>query len=267
MIHDCFWFVGDSDQLNDMLQEKSDAVYWEVVHSFNSVLNCVWLCSTIYLAPHNMGKLQSLMLTKSTISCVSLKCVVFAFVKFLWIWLYMCIQHSWINLQLFFFFFFDCCFPPYQDWREAHEDLRAALKAAEDLLPEIPMKQVDVEQFEIQQRQRRYSLQTRRTSLADCIPDWPTLQKRKAPEKVDPRVPCWYTRFEVQHSENLCPPPSLLLCFVLEVSLPCFLLYVLHFCLGISLDFANPNCAGCSKCIEKCTENLVPQKVPWFLRL
>ena len=33
-------------------------------------------------------------------------------------------------------------------------------------------------------QKRRRSSQARRTSLAECIPGWPLLQKRKAPEKV-----------------------------------------------------------------------------------
>ena len=53
-----------------------------------------------------------------------------------------------------------------------------------DELPFLLPKKVDVEQLELQQKQRRNSLQMRRTSLADVIPDWPLLQKRKAPEKV-----------------------------------------------------------------------------------
>lgn len=43
---------------------------------------------------------------------------------------------------------------------------------------------LDVEQLEVAQKQRRSSMQQRRTSLAEVIPDWPQLHKRKAPEKV-----------------------------------------------------------------------------------
>ena len=49
---------------------------------------------------------------------------------------------------------------------------------------ELQLKQLDVEDFELLQKQRRSSMQARRTSLAECIPGWPLLQKRKAPEKV-----------------------------------------------------------------------------------
>lgn len=72
-----------------------------------------------------------------------------------------------------------------------------------DELSNFPLpRRVDVEQLELQQRQRRNSLQMRRTSLADVIPDWPLLQHRKAPEKVHPRknVPlepwCWLPLFQ-----------------------------------------------------------------------
>ncbi|KAK2158172.1 hypothetical protein LSH36_175g03003 [Paralvinella palmiformis] len=51
-------------------------------------------------------------------------------------------------------------------------------------LGELPLlKRVDIEELEMQQKQRRNSLQARRTSLADVIPGWPLLQKRKV-EKV-----------------------------------------------------------------------------------
>ena len=38
--------------------------------------------------------------------------------------------------------------------------------------------------LEVQQKQRRSSMQMRRTSLAEVIPDWPLLQKAKVAEKV-----------------------------------------------------------------------------------
>ena len=47
-----------------------------------------------------------------------------------------------------------------------------------------PMKKLDVEMLEVQQKQRRSSMQMRRTSLAEVIPDWPLLQKAKVAEKV-----------------------------------------------------------------------------------
>ena len=47
---------------------------------------------------------------------------------------------------------------------------------------------MDIEELEQQQKKRRDSQQQRRTSLADVIPGWPLLQKRKAPEKVHPLV-------------------------------------------------------------------------------
>lgn len=47
-----------------------------------------------------------------------------------------------------------------------------------------PGQLLDVEELENQQRQRRASLQMRRASLAEVIPDWPTLQKAKRIPKV-----------------------------------------------------------------------------------
>ena len=57
---------------------------------------------------------------------------------------------------------------------------------------EIPtLKKLDIEELEQEQKQRRNSMQARRTSLADCIPGWPLLQKRKAPEKVHTWLGSW----------------------------------------------------------------------------
>ena len=60
---------------------------------------------------------------------------------------------------------------------------RGSVNPHEDGLGAV--KHLDVEQLEVAQRQRRSSMQQRRTSLAEVIPDWPQLHKRKAPEKVD----------------------------------------------------------------------------------
>ena len=77
----------------------------------------------------------------------------------------------------------------------------------------IQVKQLDVEQLEVQQKQRRNSMQMRRTSLAEVIPDWPLLQKRKAPEKVYARTTrhahalSFGTRTTVAESAGVCRPP------------------------------------------------------------
>ena len=74
----------------------------------------------------------------------------------------------------------------------------------------IQVKRVDVEQLEVQQKQRRNSMQMRRTSLAEVIPDWPLLQKRKAPEKVYARTTrtCVVgTRTTVAEAAGVCRPP------------------------------------------------------------
>ncbi|XP_041366543.1 twitchin-like isoform X3 [Gigantopelta aegis] len=50
---------------------------------------------------------------------------------------------------------------------------------------DVPIKMPTQEKLEAMEQQRRSSMQTRRASLAEVIPDWPTLQKRKV-VKEDP---------------------------------------------------------------------------------
>ena len=77
-----------------------------------------------------------------------------------------------------------------------------------------PMKKLDVEMLEVQQKQRRSSMQMRRTSLAEVIPDWPLLQKAKVAEKVHVRgrrSERWLRRFSSCLSLD-CIFPLLALC-------------------------------------------------------
>lgn len=48
----------------------------------------------------------------------------------------------------------------------------------------MPVKKVSAEKLEAMEQQRRSSMQTRRASLAEVIPDWPTLQPRKVIKEV-----------------------------------------------------------------------------------
>ncbi|KAL8579173.1 hypothetical protein ACOMHN_010757 [Nucella lapillus] len=48
----------------------------------------------------------------------------------------------------------------------------------QSLEPDIPVIKVSADKLEAMEQQRRASMQTRRTSLADVISDWPLLQKR-----------------------------------------------------------------------------------------
>jgi len=70
-------------------------------------------------------------------------------------------------------------------WQEGDRRRRNSIdRRGSEELGELPLlKRVDIEELEMQQKQRRNSLQARRTSLADVIPGWPLLQKRKV-EKV-----------------------------------------------------------------------------------
>ena len=52
---------------------------------------------------------------------------------------------------------------------------------------EVPIKMPTQEKLEAMEQQRRSSMQTRRASLAEVIPDWPTLQKRKVFREVQQR--------------------------------------------------------------------------------
>ncbi len=51
-------------------------------------------------------------------------------------------------------------------------------------LPQFNKKLSALEELEIQQKERRNSMQSRRMSLMDVIPDFPNLKKRKSPPKV-----------------------------------------------------------------------------------
>jgi hypothetical protein len=89
---------------------------------------------------------------------------------------------GYINIYLF------AWFPSWQEINERRSsfDRRNSFdrRGSEELGELPPMKKVDLEELELQQKQRRNSLQARRTSLADVIPGWPLLQKRKVAEKV-----------------------------------------------------------------------------------
>ena len=54
----------------------------------------------------------------------------------------------------------------------------------QSLEPEIPVKKVSADKLEAMEQQRRASMQQRRTSLAEVISDWPTLQKRVVQKEV-----------------------------------------------------------------------------------
>lgn len=60
-------------------------------------------------------------------------------------------------------------------------------KLSVEQAPEIPVMKVDQEKLEVMEEQRRrmsQQMSQRRTSLADVIPDWPTLQKRAKKTEV-----------------------------------------------------------------------------------
>ena len=66
-------------------------------------------------------------------------------------------------------------------WQDSDRRRRSSIdRRGSEELGELPLlKRVDIEELEMQQKQRRNSLQARRTSLADVIPGWPLLQKPK----------------------------------------------------------------------------------------
>ena len=62
-------------------------------------------------------------------------------------------------------------------------------------LLDAPRPSIDVESLEASQKQRRASMQMRRASLAEVIPDWPTLNRAPKVEQVlidDVIVSCWH---------------------------------------------------------------------------
>ncbi|XP_070200689.1 twitchin-like isoform X4 [Littorina saxatilis] len=63
-----------------------------------------------------------------------------------------------------------------QEEREAREKEGSRRQSLEP--DSIPIKKVSADKLEAMEQQRRASMQSRRTSLAEAIPDWPTLQKR-----------------------------------------------------------------------------------------
>ena len=54
----------------------------------------------------------------------------------------------------------------------------------QSLEPEITVMKVSTDKLEAMEQQRRASMQQRRTSLAEVISDWPTLQKRIVQKEV-----------------------------------------------------------------------------------
>ncbi len=56
-------------------------------------------------------------------------------------------------------------------------------------LPQFNKKLSALEELEMQQKERRDSMQNRRMSLFDAIPDFPNLKKRKSPPKVHTCLP------------------------------------------------------------------------------
>ncbi|XP_071104533.1 twitchin-like isoform X3 [Haliotis cracherodii] len=79
---------------------------------------------------------------------------------------------------------------------------------------EAPVKKVSAEKLEaLEQQTRRASMQTRRASLAECIPDWPTLSKRhvikEEPDKFLKElddVKCMEGKDRVTFSCEFCKP-------------------------------------------------------------
>lgn len=49
----------------------------------------------------------------------------------------------------------------------------------------LPVMKPSVDKLEAMEQQRRTSMQQRRASLVDLIPDWPTLQHREKTREVD----------------------------------------------------------------------------------
>lgn len=63
-----------------------------------------------------------------------------------------------------------------------HQDRGSRRQSVETL--DIPIKKPSVDKLEAIEQNRRSSMQQRRASLVELIPDWPTLQHREVKKEV-----------------------------------------------------------------------------------